>query len=165
MKRVIFIATALILGLSINSFAKEQPKPVKATPVAAADTQKQVVKSIFSYKADLGLTDKQEADIKKFLLDLQNTLQEKAGKLNILRQELSLLIQDRANLRVIRKKIDEIGKIQVDSAYLDIEASRKIEDTLSAAQLKKWHDIQNQARQELQAEIKAKQDLAAKVKK
>ncbi len=166
MRRIILIAVALVLGLALNGFAKEKPKATAPVPDAVAEAQKQEIKTIFSYKAELGLTDKQEADIRKLLIDLQNTFTEKAKKLNTLRQELAQMIKDRANLRTIRRKIEEIGKIQVENTYLDIESSRKIENTLTPEQLKKWQDIQKETREKMQAVAKAKSAAsAAKPKK
>jgi len=168
MRKIILIAVALILGLALNGFAKEKPKPAPS-PEAVAEAQKQEIKTIFSYKTELGLSDKQDADIRKLLVDLQNTFTEKVKQLNALRQELAQMIKDRVNLKTIHRKIEDIAKIQVENTYLDIETSRKIEDTLNSEQLKKWQDIQKATREKMQAESKAKaeakSEAAAKTKK
>ncbi|MFA5144941.1 MAG: hypothetical protein WC723_02930 [Candidatus Omnitrophota bacterium] len=159
MKKVIFAAAALLLGLALNGFAQE---------ATAVDTQKQEIKTIFSYKTELGLTDKQQDSIRKLLLDLQNIFVEKAKEINTLRQDLSRMIKDKKDMRTIRRKIEDIAKIQVDNTCRDIETSRKIEGTLNPEQLKKWHDIQKQVREKTQAqaaESKAKKESTAKPKK
>ncbi|MFA5090102.1 MAG: hypothetical protein WC510_03565 [Candidatus Omnitrophota bacterium] len=149
MRKVFFITAALILLLISNSFAQEKQTP--ATGTQAAEAQKQETKTIFSYKKELGLTDKQEADIKKLLLDLQNTFTQKAKMLNVLRQELNQMISERQDLKAIRKKIEDVAKIQVDNTFMDIETSRKIESIMSTEQIKKWQDIQKQMREMMQA--------------
>jgi len=156
MKRIFFVALVLVLGLSLNSFAKEHLRSAPETNAATVGHKKNVIKSIFNYKTELGLTDKQEADIKELLLGLQNTLQEKVGKVNVLRGELIQMIRDNASLKVIRKKIEDIGKVQVDIIYKDIEVSRKIEDTLSSEQLVKWRSIQKERTEKLKSETEAK---------
>jgi len=159
MKKVILITAVLALGLAVNVFAaadKAKSAPPVTPVVSATDTSKQEVKTIFSYKKDLGLTDKQEADIKKIITDLQNTFTEKGKKLLGLRQELGQMLKDRANLNIIRKKIEEMGRIQMDNTYMDIESSRKIENILNFQQLTKWQNIQKESREKLQAEIAAR---------
>jgi len=66
------------------------------------------------------------------------------------------MIRDNASLKVIRKKIEDIGKVQVDIIYKDIEVSRKIEDTLSSEQLVKWRSIQKERTEKLKSETEAK---------
>lgn len=155
MRKITAIAATLLLGLSVNVLAAEKQKPASAPEAATA--QKQEARSIFSYKKELGLSDKQEADIKKFIADLQNTFTEAAKKINSLRQELSQMLQDRVDLKVIRRKIENIAKIQVDNTYQDIEISRKIEGILSSDQLKKWRDIQKQAYEKIKAASQSQQ--------
>jgi len=157
MKKIIAIAVTIVWGLSMAAFAAEKPKPATSAPEAATPQKQQEVRSIFSYKKELGLSDKQEADIKKFIADLQNTFTESAKKINALRQELSKMLQDRADLKVIRRKIEDIAKVQVDNTYRDIETSRKIERVLKSDQLKKWQDIQKQAYEKVKAASQAQQ--------
>jgi Spy/CpxP family protein refolding chaperone len=133
MKKFFIVATLIIcFGLTLSCFAQDRP-------------EKQEVKTIFSYKKELGLTDKQAEDMKAYLVKLQNFLSEKGNELNSVRQELGKLLADRADLKLIRKKLEKINILRVDIAYSDIETARDIENVLTPGQLKKWKVLQQQA--------------------
>lgn len=164
MSKTVFIAGILVFSLALNGFAEEQQKKVSDSSMAA-EAQRKGLRTIFSFRVDLGLSDKQVAEIKKLILGLQNTFVENAKELKVLRQDLSRMIQNREKLGAIHKKIETIARIQVNNTYLDVETSRNIENTLTPIQLKKWQDIQKQTRQKLAvAELNTKQEAAAKVK-
>jgi len=148
------------MGLASNSFAAKEEKPdssVKAPAAAPAATvdEKKEVKTIFNFKDELSLTDKQIDSIKALLSGLQKTMNEKAATLNKLREELVKEIKDQANLKEIKNKLQQIASLQVDASYIDIEVSRKVENILSSDQLKKWKSIQQKAREEEMARAAA----------
>lgn len=69
-----------------------------------------------------------------------------------LRVKLNNLIRQKADLKTIRGVLEQIAGIQVDTSYIDVETSRKVEGTLTPSQLKKWNSIQEAAvKQEIQA--------------
>ena len=149
MKRVnrkLSVLTALLCtGLIFNSFAADKAAPVE---------QKKEVKTIFSYKSELSLSDKQIQDIKDLLTNLQNFLIQKAKDLKLQQEELVGMIKNRETMTTIKAKLQKIAGIQVDSSYFDIDTSRKIEDVLLPTQLKKWREIQQQAKEKEQQTAK-----------
>jgi hypothetical protein len=138
----------LVLGFASVSFA-QQP---------AADQP--VVKTIFDYQKEIGLSEKQGADMKKFAMDLQTTLNEKAKELMTLRSALGEMIKTKADIAVIKKQMQKIANLQVDNSCLDIQASRNIEAVMTKDQLNKWKEIQQKFMEELQA-AQAKAQAAA----
>ena len=108
-----------------NCFAKEQ----------------QEAKTIFTFKKEVGLTDVQEDKIKSMLFDIQQSSNVNKNKLNVLSNELNSMIKNKSAIASIRKKLEEISKIQIDLACIDIENGRKIESALTPDQLRKWNDI------------------------
>jgi len=103
--------------------------------------EKQTEKTIFSFKREVGLTDDQEAKLKALVYDMQQILGANKIKLDALMADLSRMIKNKDNMELIKKKLEEIAKIQVESTYFDIANSRKIQETLSAEQIKKWDAI------------------------
>jgi hypothetical protein len=55
------------------------------------------------------------------------------------------MISKKENMKVIKSKLEEISKIQVEMTCRDIENARKIESILSPAQLEKWKAIKEKA--------------------
>jgi len=98
--------------------------------------------SIFDYKKELSLTDKQEKNIKDIVAKFQAYLTDKQEELNGLRTELNKMITQSADLDKIKVKINNITKIQADATYEDIASNRAIETELTGTQLTKWHSIQ-----------------------
>ncbi|MEW5758154.1 MAG: hypothetical protein AB1755_01595 [Candidatus Omnitrophota bacterium] len=115
-------------------------------------------KTIFDYKDELKLTDKQVTDLKKTISDLQAYITEKRKQLDAAGQELLGLIKEKANLKLIKQKLEQISKIQVDISYTDIESSRKVEGILTLDQIDKWKKIQEEYRVKMQAELVKQQD-------
>ena len=133
------LALFLVLGFASASFA-QQP---------GADQP--VVKTIFDYQKEIGLSDKQATDMKKLTTDLQNTLNDKAKELMTLRKDLGDMIKSKQDIATIKKQMQKIAGLQVDNSCLDIEASRNIEAVMTEAQMNKWKDIQKKFMEELQA--------------
>ncbi len=161
MRKAIVLATVLSLGFSLNCFAAKEP----AKPAAVNQTKEsKEAKTIFSFKDELSLSDKQIESIKSLLAELQSTMNEKAKSLNTLRQELSAMLKDRDSLKVIKVKLEQIADVQVDASYIDVDISRKVEDVLTSDQMKKWKDIQQKARDEAMKEMQALNKEAPKAK-
>ncbi|MDE2027557.1 MAG: hypothetical protein KGK03_01610 [Candidatus Omnitrophica bacterium] len=125
-----------------------------ASPCLAQNQQGQdQVKTIFSFKNDLGITDDQELKLKALLYDEQTFLDQQNATLKTLGGELNKMIEDKADMPAIKGKLKEISKAQVDISYRNIEDGRKVETILTPDQLTKWRDIQKkfatQAKKEL----------------
>ena len=146
------LALFLVLGFASVSFAQQQP---------AADQP--AVKTIFDYQKEIGMSDKQVADMKKLTTDLQATLNDKAKDLMALRNDLGEMIKTKQDIAVIKKQMQKIASLQVDNSCLDIQASRNIEAIMTQDQLAKWKDIQKKFMEELQAAQVKAQAAAAPV--
>ena len=108
--------------------------------VSLAETKKGG--SIFDYKKELTLTDKQEKNLKDIIAKLQSYLTDKQKELKGAQVELSNMISETADLDNIKAKIHDIANIQADATYEDIVSNRAIETELTGTQLTKWRSIQ-----------------------
>ena len=151
MKKITFISVAIIIGLMF-------------TGISVSFAENKAGSSIFDYKKDLSLTDKQEKNLKDILAKLQTLLMVKQKELDRLRSELSKMIAESADLNEIKLKINDIAKIQADATYEDIASNRAIETELTGTQLSKWRSIQAEfARNAQQAQaVTSKQKGEAK---
>jgi len=104
--------------------------------------EKKAGNSIFEYKKELSLTDKQEKNLREVVAKLQSNLTEKQKELNGLRTELNKMIAERASLDKIKSKLHAIAKIQADANYEGIASTRAIETELTGTQLIKWRSMQ-----------------------
>jgi hypothetical protein len=143
----------LILGLigyaGVAGFAQDK---AALTKPEAVTQQQNKIKTIFNYKSELGLTDKQVADLVAILTGFQKYLNEQSKEMKELRLKLNDLIKQKADLKSIRETLEQIARVQVEASYTDVETSRKVEATLTPSQLKKWTNIQESAqKQEIQA--------------
>jgi hypothetical protein len=107
-----------------------------------APQRQPAVKTIFDYKQELNLTDRQEEEIKTILADLNKEVVVTRAKLTLLDVEASDLLKNDGDLEQIRKKLKEAADIQVELKMADIVATRRINKTLSAEQLKRWRSLQ-----------------------
>jgi DNA repair ATPase RecN len=133
--RSICCAISLIIALSLASTALAEEKGDE---------------SIFKYKKELAITDKQESNLRAIISKIQDTLKEKTEELNKLRAELNKMIVDKADLDKIKTKLRTIGRIQADATYEDIASIRAIENELTAAQMTQWRGMQEKFRKKMQ---------------
>jgi hypothetical protein len=118
------------------------PKVFAQDAAAPKSDQQEQVKTIFSFKNEIGLTDDQVLKLKALLYDEQSMVDASNNKLKALGADLGKAIDDKADMSVIRSKFEDISKIQIDLSCLNVEDGRKIETILSSDQLSKWKDIQ-----------------------
>ena len=104
--------------------------------------EKKTGNSIFDYKEELSLTDKQEKNLRKIVTELQTNLTEKQNKLKDLQTELNKMLTDRANLYKVKFKLYVAAKVQADMTYENIAGTRAIEKELDEAQMSKWRGMQ-----------------------
>lgn len=105
---------------------------------------------IFEYKKELGLSDKQEKNLRGIVREFQEYIADKQKKLGSLRAELSKMTAESAALDKIKTKINDIAKVQAQITYKGIASSRAIEAGLTGIQLTKWHSIQTEFARNLQ---------------
>jgi hypothetical protein len=94
--------------------------------------QTKPIKTIFDFKAELKLADKQEKEIRQALADLNRDLQLKRAKLTILSIELEDLVNKEGDLDQIKKNLMDQANLQASMRYDDFAASRRINKVLSA---------------------------------
>ena len=133
--------TGLLLGMvscvclmASISFAQDVPTP--------GNGQGPEVKTIFSFKNEIGLSDEQETKLKALLYDEQGLVNADNDKLRTMGGELDQMIQSKAAMTDIKSKLVDISQIQVDVNYINIQYSREVETILTPAQIDKWKDIQ-----------------------
>jgi len=143
MKKFVLLVV-LSLCFTFNVFAKDKD----VDKVVAGGQNQQVIKTIFDYQNELGLSNKQIQNLKDKIADFQKYFTEQQKTLVGLQKELKQLFSDNASIRLIRSKLEQISRIQVDVSCRDIETSRNIERELTPAQLKKWKALQLEARKE-----------------
>lgn len=141
LKTLLLTVLAAFVLLPAASLA-QAPSPAPANSPAP----KAAVKTIFDYQKELGLTDKQLADIRAALKGLQDSLATLGQKLQVVDKEAAQAIQADAPLPQIRAKLQEVAAVQIDMRIADIDTSRKVNAILTKAQLAKWHEIQKKAR-------------------
>lgn len=116
------------------------------TATRPAETQATQGKTIFDFRVQLNLTEKQERDMREVLADLNKELQVGRAKLTILSFELEDLIKKDGNLEQIRKNLKDQADLRANLRYADIVATRGINKLLSPEQLTRWKSIQASAR-------------------
>jgi len=102
-------------------------------------------RTIFDYKKELNLSDRQEQDIKTVLEDLNKDVRVTRAKVTLIDVEVGDLIKKEADVEQIRKRLRELFDLQIALKMADIVATRKINGTLSPEQLKRWRAIQAEA--------------------
>ena len=139
-KRILpLLGVALVICFAAsNSFAQDALSPKSDNNL----NQQDQVKTIFSFKNEIGLTDDQELKLKALLYDEQSLVETNNNALKALGADLGKLIDSKADMPIIKSKLEEISKIQIETSCHNIEDSRKVEAILSADQIAKWKDIQ-----------------------
>ena len=132
--------TIVLVSLSITLLAAGGPAYAQTAPQPAQ------AKTIFDFKADLKLTDRQEKDIREVLADLNKEIQVSRAKLTILSYELEDLIKKEADLEQIKKNLKDQADLQANVRYADVVATRRVNKVLSPDQLTRWKNIQDTVR-------------------
>ncbi len=137
MKKLMVVSIAMIMGLMFV-----------CSGVSHAEMK--AGESIFEYKKELALTDKQEKNLRDILSKLQTYLTKKTEELNTLRADLNKMITEKADLSRIKVKLQSIASIQAAATYEDIASIRAIEKELTADQMAKWRGMQEEFRKNQQ---------------
>jgi hypothetical protein len=127
------IVLVLVLGVSPHLLAQSKT------------SSNDRLKTIFDYKQELNLSDRQEEDIKAIIQALGKEIQASRAKLQNIETDVGELNKTDSDLEQIRKKLREAAELQIGMRIADIAATRKINKTMSAEQLKRWREIQSAA--------------------
>ena len=158
MKIVLAVTVFIVSLFSTLSIFAEESVMSSGQQQAAVSQEQPVVKTIFSYKKELKITDKQEKELIRLMTGLQDNLTKKRKEITELNSELANMINEKKSLKLIKRNIYNITRLQADALYADIEAARKIEDIFSKEQFASWKAIQAENQRELSQ--KAKEDQA-----
>jgi len=126
---VVTLSVLFLTSILNHSSAQEATQP------------REPVKTIFDYKAELGMTDDQAKRIREILTALERETRVLRAKFTIVDVEVQKLIEADGDLGLINTKIREAFEIQASIKMADVEASRKINAVLKPEQLRKWHEI------------------------
>jgi hypothetical protein len=119
--------------------------------------------SIFKYKKELTITDRQEANLRTIIAKIQDTLKKKTQELNQHRAGLNKMLESKADLTKIKEKLRTIARIQAEATYEDIASIRAIETELTTAQMTQWRGMQEKYRksqEKIQAAAPAQKEAA-----
>jgi Spy/CpxP family protein refolding chaperone len=136
---------SLLLGMALTTCFIAPHCFAQGAPALKSDNglnQQDQVKTIFSFKNEIGLTDDQEIKLKALLYDQQARADAHNNTLRALGTELGKMIDEKEDMQIIKSKLEEISKIQVEISFHRIEDSRKVEGILTPDQLVRWKDIQ-----------------------
>lgn len=129
------VVLALVLLLVCPALAQKQGQ---------APSKK--VKTLVDYKAELGLSDKQVADIGAALKSFQTTMVEQRKLLMKYEGEYSKLVSDHAPLDQVKQKLRQVTDTNFNLRYADVLTSRKVESIMTGDQIAKWRAIQAKVR-------------------
>lgn len=112
--------------------------------------------SIFKYKKELSITDKQEQNLRNILAKFQDYLAARQKEIDVLGTDLNKLIVEKGDLGKIKAKLHNIARIQADATYQDIVSTRAIEKELTVEQMSRWRGMQEAFRKsQQQAQVQA----------
>ena len=94
MRKSIVVSMVLMIGISFLC-------------AAVSSAQDKDGDSIFKYKQELSITDKQETNLRNILSKLQDYITKKTTELNNVRVELNKMITDKAALPMIKSKLQK----------------------------------------------------------
>ncbi len=117
-----------IIGLAGNSYA--------------GSIRQHRVKTIFDYKQELKLTNKQTSKIKETLIKLNKRVTLLKAELIVAGSNLQALLKKNGDIGLIDKKLRDISDYRRGIIITDLISSRNIKGVLTEKQLKEWKGIQ-----------------------
>jgi hypothetical protein len=144
---VLSMFCAMLFAAGCGSGTQAPSPTPTSSPITAASPEPSV-KRIWDYQKELELSDAQVNQMKSTVQNLEKTMTAQKAKLQPLNQQLQKLLATDAPLPQIKATLKQIGTINIEMRIADTAASRKINATMSKAQMLKWRDIQKQTRQQ-----------------
>jgi len=129
---LVLLFNMLIIGLAGGSYAGK--------------IQQHRVKTIFDYKQELKLTNKQTSKIKNTLIKLNKKVTLLKAKLIVAGANLQALLKKNGDIGLIDKKLRNIFDYRRGIIITDLISSRSIKGILTKKQIKKWKEIQAENR-------------------
>ena len=129
---LVLLFNLLIIGLAGGSYA--------------GSIQQHRVKTIFDYKQELKLTNKQISKIKEALIKLNKKVTLLKAKLIVAGASLQALLKKNGDIGLIDKKLRDIFNYRRGIIITDLISSRSIKGILTRKQIKKWKGIQAENR-------------------
>lgn len=118
------LVAGLAVALLIAGFASAEPVPL-----------------ILDMRDDLGLSARQQGEIKAAYLRQYRNRRLYSARLTIVDIELEDLMEQEGDLDQIKKKLLERAALQTNLKVTEIEMDRKVNSLLSPEQLKKWQTM------------------------
>lgn len=122
---------------SLYGFGFDEPLP-HVPPAPPRDAGRSI---FWGPERDLGLTDRQIADIKTTLFGLQRTLKALQTELARLDQELDALVQRGGPTEQLRTRVVQEGRVRTEALCADRACSRTIDSIMTESQLESWRKI------------------------
>lgn len=138
-KSYIFGGLLLSVALACGVMAAERPTKPTSAP-AQTDSEKRP-KMLWDYQKELEISDNQMAGIKEAITEFEGNLAEMRSKLQTVELDLQDLIDKKADVNLIKKKLSESAILQIEIRLAEILTSRKIDSMLSPTQMKMWKEI------------------------
>ncbi len=146
-----------VFSLSLLPFyrgAEGNPLPTKVVaaaiplnPAPSPTQNEEKTKYLWDFKTELGLSNDQVAKLQGIYDENKKALQGLRANLETGKKESRKLIDQNADLSVIRTQLMANAKILVEVEMANIEKSRKIRQILTPLQLSKWFKIQEDVRE------------------
>lgn len=143
--RLLIAALVLFAATGFAQAAPTTPGP-EPTPVPdVSPSPSSQVKGVWDYKTELELSDKQVVDLRGAAQAFEAVLSKAETKLKQLNEKLVGQLNEEAPLEQIKVTLEEIAAVQIEVRLADVRTLRTMNRILSAAQLARWHRIQQSA--------------------
>lgn len=120
--------------------------PEGPVPSPAPTSERTVLKPLWDYRTEIGLSDDQVQAMKDAIGAYNRTAADLRGKVRVQEEKLKRLIYEEAPIHLIRSGLQALASYQVELRIEDLLASRKVNAVMTADQLAKWRALQEKAR-------------------
>lgn len=116
--------------------------------LASAQTPQPATKSktLVDYQSELGLSDRQVADVKRTLDLFKSEIKAYQSQLVETERSLAARVKAGASIEKIKADLRQSSDLHYQLRYLDVVTSRKVEAILSPDQMARWREIQQTKR-------------------
>lgn len=127
------VTVLILVALSLLASA-QTPQPAKKS------------KTLVDYQSELGLSDRQVADVKRTLDLFKSEIKAYQSQLVETERSLAARIKAGAPIEEIKTDLRQSSDLRFQLRYLDVVTSRKVEAILSPDQMARWREIQQTKR-------------------